>query len=98
MRRGAQLLLLLLLLLMLVVRGVHSAEEPCLEERLLSRVDSGGRRRLRLQLRVVRFHHHHLRWRMRNDITFISCVLEIPPNFWNFRPSAHNPFLLVSKP
>ena len=70
MRRGAQLLLLLLLLLMLVVRGVHSAEEPCLEERLLSRVDSGGRRRLRLQLRVVRFHHHHLRWRMRNDITW----------------------------
>ena len=62
-------MLLLLLLLMLVVRGVHSAEEPCLEERLLSRVDSGGGRRLWLQLRVVRF-HHHLRGRVRNDITW----------------------------
>ena len=63
------LLLLLQLLLVLVVLGVPSAEEPCLEECLLSRVDSGGGRRLWLQLRVVRF-HHHLRWRVRNDITW----------------------------
>ena len=67
-RRGTQLLMLLLMLV-LGVLWMSSAEEPCLEESLLSGVDSGGGRRLWLQLRVVRF-HHHLRWRVRNDITW----------------------------
>ena len=59
---------MLLLLMLVVLRVLSSAEEPCLEEGLLSRVDAGGGRRLRLQLRVrVRF-HHHLRRRVRNDI------------------------------
>ena len=62
-------MLMLLLMLVLGVLWMSSAEEPCLEECLLSGVDSGGGRRLWLQLRVVRF-HHHLRGRVRNDITW----------------------------
>ena len=77
----------MLLLMLVVLRVVSSAEEPCLEEGLLSRVDAGGGRRLRLQLRVVRF-HHHLRRRVRNDIACKSestwiCQLDTQPHKLN---------------